>query len=169
MSYSSSHSSAHSSTRSSATFLSQEGVYFTPRSSSAVALRTASSSSARSTPPRKWNHASIRSVESQTSVCPVHVEVVATRGMRAPPGLLSLFRQWRFALLGSQPCSSYQWGWRQASQLDEPDVCGCPQQLRPSAASDSSDGDDEADLSGWAQCGVVYGSGKYDWGDEDGR
>lgn len=85
-------------------------------------------------------------------------------------GLFPLLDRATSVWFRKQQQSEYNWwGWHQSSTASEG-------QFRTEKLAEAEKGDDEesekeseneADLSGWDQCGVVYGNGLYD--DDDGE
>ena len=157
-----------SSISSGATFLSHEGVFFEVKGSHDGRTSSSTTNSVSSTAiPRKWSRTSLTSVESQTSICPIHISVIATRDDTPTNSHQhqSILSRLGFSWTRKQS-SSYQWGWRQAAPIEVPisvsalaaGSCGC---------SSGGDSDEEADLSGWEHCGVVFGNGAYDDGEEE--
>lgn len=150
---------------SSATFLSEEGVYFETK-----ATQRRSKDKKAPMPPQKWSNAKIQSAESQTSISLIHIEVVATRGTPISTSRRSVFSL--FDQLGSnfwlnkqqehQSCNLW-WGWHPAKS----NLATTYNKDFVWEKRENSDAENEADLSGWSQCGFVYGSGVYDGEDED--
>lgn len=89
---------------------------------------------------------------------------MAKRGERSNnQGLQSIFNRIQFPWSRKQ-ASSYQWGWHHVAPVESTlfaaattETCDCT----------TEDSDEEADLSGWEHCGVMYGNGTYDDGEED--
>lgn len=148
------------SSRSSATYLSEEGVYFATKS--ALCIKNNDSVN-------RWTQTVLSSAESQTSISRVHVEVMAVRGgrkARSHRGLFSLLS--RASVLWSQQPDYDWWGWHQSDM----DQSAAESHARRAEAKEGEGGGgggscDEADLSGWDQCGVVYGNGVYEEDEDD--
>jgi hypothetical protein len=146
--------------------MSHEGVFFKARGG-LHASRT--SSPTRNTASAILNDKSQSrdsSAASQTSLCPVHVSVNATRDLPTLPttgGIHKILDRLGLRRANALP-SSVHWGWSQAASVDEEAAdavakwCLCDTE---------KDAEEEADLSGWDQCGVVYGNGLYEYGDEE--